>query len=77
MKKFLLIVLLTACVALIAIACSSNEQTAAIDADAYLRVHIRADSTDAEAQAVSTRCATPSSNFSRPSLPIVRRRSRP
>ena len=49
-KKFLLIVLLTACIAAIALACGTKEQTAT--ADAYLRVHIRADSNEAAAQAV-------------------------
>ena len=52
MKKFLLIALLVGCIAAIAIGCGMRGQSVDAQADAYLRVHIRADSNEAAAQAV-------------------------
>ena len=53
MKKFLLIAFLAACIVAIAIACGAAPRTT--EADAYLRVHIRADSNLPEAQSVKYR----------------------
>ena len=52
MKKFLFIALLVGCIGAIAIFCGLKRGGAETEADAYLRVHIRADSNEAGAQAV-------------------------
>ena len=52
MKKLLWIVLLVVSIGAIAVACGVRERSAENGADAYLRVHIRADSNESAAQAV-------------------------
>ena len=52
MKKFLFIILLVGCIGAIAAVCGLRGQNTQTETDAYLRVHIRADSNESEAQAV-------------------------